>query len=72
MKFKNFVTFLFLLHGTSFCFVKGQTDSNEKTDCTKYYNYLNDDDKDYSTTCCSKNDYRLKCDYENYITHIEK
>jgi len=72
MKLRKFVAFLFLVHGTSFYFVRGQTATNEKTDCTKYYNYLYEDDKDYNNTCCITDGYEyIKCDYENYITRIE-
>jgi len=68
MKFLNFITFLFSIYQTSFNLVKGQATDNRKSDCTKLYNYLYGDSKNYANKCCSE--YGIKCDNEGYITYV--
>jgi len=65
MKFGNFIILLYLI---SFYLVIGETINEEKSDCSKLYNFINGDDKDYSNNCCS--DTGVKCD-SGYITYFE-
>jgi len=44
--------------------VAGQKINNEKTDCTKIYNLVNGDSKNYANSCCSDG---IECDNEGYI-----
>jgi len=67
MKFGNFA-FLFLIYKLSFYLVIGQAIDKEKSDCTKLYNFLNGDSKDYSNSCCNKSD--VDCDDEGYILNF--
>jgi len=71
MKFGKFITFLFLIYETFlFYFVMGQTTNGQKSDCTLIYNFLNNDTKNYSNTCCSYFD-EIICDNENFITYFK-
>jgi len=49
--------------------VIGQT-IGKKSDCTKLYNFINGDSKNYSNNCCSESE--IKCDNEGYITSFNK
>jgi len=70
MKFRIFVALLFLIYETFFYFVIGQTINNEiKSDCTKLYNFLNKDSKDYYRNCC--NEYEVTCDVFGSITSLQ-
>jgi len=66
MEFGKFITFLFLIYETSFYLVTGQS---TKSDCTKLYNFLKKDSKDYSNSCC-ENVQGVNCDKDGYITHL--
>jgi len=68
MKFEKFVKFLFIIYKLSYYLVIGQIIEKEKSDCTKLYNFLNGDSKDYSNSCCST--VKVTCDNENYITVV--
>jgi len=71
MKFGNYVTSLFLIFKTFFYLVNGQTmNGKEKSDCTKLYNFLNGDTKDYANSCCKN--IGIDCDKEEqtYITSL--
>jgi len=68
MKILRFVTFLFLIYGISFYSVIGQTNNKEESDCTKFYNFIYGDTKDYGDSCCS--DPGITCDNDNYIKDI--
>jgi len=68
MKFGIFLAFLFLLYEVSFYLVSGQTTDN-KSDCTKLYNFLNGDDADYANKCCTGTT-GLYCDNEGFITYF--
>jgi len=66
MKFENFVSILFFLfYKISYYLVIGQT-IEEKSDCTKLYNFLNGDSENYYNNCCSNTE--IECDNEGYIT----
>ena len=67
MKFEYFILYLFLIYGAFFYLVAGQTVNEEKSDCTKLYNFMNGDNKDYGDSCCS--DLGIKCN-NGYITVI--
>jgi len=67
MIFGKFVAFLFFICETFFYLVAGQ-ENKEKSDCTKLYNFLNGDSKDYSNSCCDKSD--IECDDEGYILNF--
>jgi len=67
MRFENFILYLFLIYVTSFYMVTGQTVNEEKSDCTKYYNFKNGDTKDYGDSCCS--DLGIRCN-DGYISVI--
>jgi len=70
MKFENFKAFLFFLfYEISYNLVIGQT-IGKKSDCTKLYNFINGDSKNYSNNCCSESE--IKCDNEGYITSFNK
>jgi len=69
MYFEKFIVLLFLIYETSFYMVIGQMINEEKSDCTKLYNFLNGDSQDYSLDCCSDNP-KVKCDNEGYITYF--
>jgi len=72
MKFLKFVTSLFLIYELSFYLVRGQRINNEKGDCTKLFNFLNGDSKDYANNCClDTQEFILSCDDEGYIKHID-
>jgi len=63
MNFRIFNILLFLI---SIQFVTGQKNNKEKNDCTKLYNYLKGDSKDYtSKSCC--NDDGIDCDLEGHL-----
>ena len=47
-----------------------QTTNGQKSDCTLIYNFLNNDTKNYSNTCCSYFD-EIICDNENFITYFK-
>jgi len=69
MKFRNFVLFLFLIYETFFYLVTGKT-NEEKNDCTKFFNFMLKDNKDYSSEdCCLKQGIRIHCE-DGYITII--
>lgn len=68
MKFLIFVASLFLIYELSFNLVIGQTVNNEKSDCTKLYNFLKGNSEDYANSCCGNNG--VDCDNEGYITYI--
>jgi len=70
MKFGIFLTFLFLIYETSFYLVSGQTNDN-RSDCTKLYNFLKGDDVDYANNCCT-NTPGLNCDNEGFITTFNR
>jgi len=70
MKFGEFIAFIFSLYEISFHLVIGQTVNIEKSDCTKFYNFLNGDSHNYSNSCCSKSG--IICDNEGYIKIISK
>jgi len=42
---------------------------NEKSDCTKLYNFLNGNVKNYANSCCT--DTGIECDNEGYIISIK-
>ncbi|KAL6611694.1 hypothetical protein U3516DRAFT_902593 [Neocallimastix sp. 'constans'] len=42
---------------------------NEKSDCTKLYNFLNGNVKNYTNNCCT--DTGIECDNEGYIISIK-
>jgi len=65
MKFEIYV-FLLLIYEAFF--VKGQTINDEKNDCTKYYNFMLGNNKDYSADDCCR-EYAIKCK-DGYITDI--
>jgi len=69
MKFGKFVVFLFLIYEAFFYLAIGQTINNDKTDCTKLYNYINGNFENYSNNCCGK-EYVEKCDDEGYIKKL--
>jgi len=64
MIFGGFLAFLCLIC-ISFYLVKGQT--TDKTDCTKYYNFVYGDTKNYSNICCEAG---IKCDNNGYIKSL--
>jgi len=69
MKFGNFIIFfLFSIREISFYLVRGQTNNKEKSDCTKLYNIINRDSKNYFNSCCE--DDGIECDNEGYITYF--
>jgi len=69
MKFGNFSTILFIIIEISFNFVKGKAITEEKNDCTKFYNFKRGDNKIYSIDeCCSEN--AVTCE-NGYITKLE-
>jgi len=74
MKILRFVASLSLINKPSFYLVTGQINYNrinyEKSDCTKLYNFINRDSKDYANSCCS--DFGIECDVEGYITSYSK
>jgi len=65
MKFEKFVVFSFI--NSFFYLVLGQT--NEKTDCTILYNFINQDFKNYSNECCES--INIECDEDEYITSLK-
>jgi len=65
MKFGEFIPFLYLIYQSTFYLVIGQTVNNEKSDCTKLYNVINGDSKNYGNKCCSNK--LIKCNNEGYI-----
>jgi len=67
MQFGNFVAFLFFI----FYLATGQTIMENKSDCTKLFNIINGDSKDYANSCCS-GDSNIKCDNEGYITYFKE
>jgi len=70
MKLSSFLLFLYLIFESFFYLVIGQKIKNEKSDCTKLYNFLNGDTKDYGNDCCTSSDGFFECDSEGYITLI--
>jgi len=68
MKFGKFVTFLYLIYETSLYLVIAQLVPEEKSDCTKLYNYLKNDSNDYGNNCCL--DAGIQCDADGFITLI--
>jgi len=72
MIFENFVIFLFLIFETSFYLVRGQTNNEEKSDCTKFYNFVHGNTLDYSNSCClgTDNKYEISCDSDGFIQSI--
>jgi len=63
MKFKFLVVVLFLIYEISFYLVKGQT-IEEKNDCTKYYNFIYKNHRDYSIEeCCSSSEINCENGY---------
>jgi len=72
MKIGNYKTSLFLIFKSFFYLVIGQTmNGKEKNDCTKLYNFLNGDTKDYGNSCCGN--IGIDCDKEEqkYITFLK-
>jgi len=69
MKFLSFVAYLLLIFDTSFYLVIGQAVNNEKSDCTKLYNFLKGDTNDYANNCCGSPG--IQCD-KGYITFFNK
>jgi len=70
MKFEGFVTFLLFLYiEISYNLVIGQAIKN-KSDCTKLYNFINGDSKNYYDNCCLESE--IECDNEGYITSFNK
>jgi len=68
MKFGEVLAFLLFIYESSYYLVIAQTINKEKSDCTKLYNFLIGDSKDYSNSCCSTA--IIECDKDNYITNI--
>jgi len=68
MEFGGLVTSLFVIFEAFFYLVTGQTVNIEKSDCTKFSNFLYGDSRDYSNTCCS--DPGIVCDNDGYIKAI--
>jgi len=71
MKFLIYAVSLFFICKTSFYMVIGQTVNGEINDCTKLYNYLYGDSKEYDKNSCC-NESGIECDNEGYITNIDK
>jgi len=69
MKFLRFVVSLFLLFEISIYLVTCETVNNEKSDCTKLYNFLKGDSNDYADSCCLESG--IECE-EGYITTFTK
>jgi len=70
MKFRIFITFLFVIYEISFYLVRGQTTDKEKSDCTLLYNFLKGDTKDYGNNCCK--DPEIQCFNDGYIQVFSK
>jgi len=70
MNILKFFVSLLLIYETSFYMVKGQTIDNEKTDCTKLYNFLNGDSGDYANSCCTADG--IECDNDGYIKYFKR
>jgi len=72
MKFLRFIISLFLIYGVSFHLVKGQANANtnEKSDCTKLFNFLKGDSQDYANNCCVENK-GITCDNDGYIKSFQ-
>jgi len=69
MKFSGFFSLLFIIFEITFIYsVKGQIFNREKTDCTKLYNFIIGNNKDYGNSCCSG--HNVECDAEGYITEL--
>jgi len=65
------LVFLFSVYETFYHLVIGQTINNEKSDCTKLYNFFKGDSNDYANRCCTENSvYHIECDSEGYITYL--
>jgi len=69
MIFGKFLVLLFFICEFSFYLVRGQTNNQEKSDCTKIYNIVNGDSKNYYDNCCKDNG--IKCDNEGYIIYFD-
>jgi len=68
MKFESYISLLYIIIETFFYLVTGQIINEEKNDCTKYYNFIRGDEKDYLIDdCCSEHD--VTCE-NGYITQI--
>jgi len=75
MEHGKFVVFLFLIYETSFYLVMGQTISEERNDCTKFYNFINGGFEYYDNEiCCSGSDFffGIDCDYEGNFISFER
>jgi len=75
MKYRKFIVSLLLIYETTFYIVTGQTDIEEKNDCTKFNNFINGDSKYYDNDiCCSESDliYGIECDYEGNFISFER
>jgi len=69
MKFGKFSSFLFLTYEASFYLVRGKANTEEKNDCTKFYNFIKENNKIYSVNdCCSEPG--ISCE-NGYIIKLE-
>jgi len=71
MKFIRTIISLILIYGIPFHSVKGQVNNNEKSDCTKLYNFLKNDNQDYGNSCCVGHK-EVTCNNDGYITSFHK
>jgi len=68
MDYLIFIASLLLIYESSVYLVFGQT-IKEKNDCTKFYNYLNGDSKEYDkNSCCTER--KIDCDEDGYIKEM--
>jgi len=70
MKFCFFSIYLFLIIEISFNLVKGLAITEEKNDCTKFYNFIRGDNKIYfKEECCKEKS--ITCE-DGYIIKLER